>query len=80
MHADGAWGGYLNCMTHKTHETNVHINRLDTAAHDFVPTIPLSDFVEKQYISLQYADTGKNKLNIHAFRHYCNWSKIVLDH
>ena len=45
-------------MTHKSHETNVHINRLDTAAHDFVPTIPLSEFVEKQYISLQYADTG----------------------
>ena len=62
LHADGAWGGYLNCMTHKVDSeegSKVHTNRLDTSAHDFVPTIPLSDFVEKQYISLQYADTGK---------------------
>ena len=63
MHADAAWGGYLNCMTHETgdKESNVYSNCLPTKAHDFVPAIPLSDFVKRQYISLQFADTGKNK-------------------
>ena len=60
VHADAAWGGYLNCMTHKTDlKENPITNRLDVSAHGFVPTIQLSDFVEKQLISLQYADMGK---------------------
>ncbi|XP_066919495.1 uncharacterized protein [Clytia hemisphaerica] len=59
VHADAAWGGYLNCMTHETgdKESNVYSNCLPTKAHDFVPAIPLSDFVKKQYVSLQFADT-----------------------
>jgi len=45
-------------MTHNAGETTVHTNKLDTKAHNFVPTIPLSDYVTRQYINLQHADTG----------------------
>jgi len=59
VHADAAWGGYLNCMTHGMDENDhkIHSNKLDLDAHDFVPAIPLSEYVKEQYLSLKYADT-----------------------
>uniref|UniRef100_A0A7M5WXW1 ShKT domain-containing protein n=1 Tax=Clytia hemisphaerica TaxID=252671 RepID=A0A7M5WXW1_9CNID len=84
VHADAAWGGYLNCMTHETgdKESNVYSNCLPTKAHDFVPAIPLSDFVKRQYVSLQYADTAKepeptckDKYNYGNLKKYCSYSQ-----
>ena len=67
VHADSAWGGYLNCMTHgDDKESKVHSNKLPEV-HDYVPIIPLSEYVERQYISLKHADTSKFQYYICLF-------------
>ena len=66
VHADSAWGGYLNCMTHgHDHDSasEVYSNKLE--AQTYVPTIPLSPFVETQYKALKFADTGTFLLYIY---------------
>ena len=60
VHADSAWGGYLNTMTHTAKEPRVIPN--ESGVHDFVPTIPLSDYVKTQYLQLALADTGTTLL------------------
>ena len=47
-------------MTHDANDTNVIPNKI--GVHDFVPTIPLSDYVRKQYLQLALADTGTTVL------------------
>ena len=47
-------------MTHSDPDNSV--TTADTKAHDFVPVIPLSTFVEKQYLKLGEADTGMHHI------------------
>ena len=69
VHADAAWGGYLNCMTHG--DPDKYITTADTKAHDYVPTIPLSEFVDKQYRKLADADTGNMIFIFRIIISYC---------
>ena len=43
-------------MTHNNSDNT--ITTADTKAHDYVPVIPLSEFVEQQYRKLGETDTG----------------------
>ena len=79
VHADSAWGGYLNCMTHEENTpSNIPKNKLDN--QDFVPIIPLSSHVHKQYISLKDADTSILQLFFLLFSYEISQETMLSNH
>lgn len=54
VHCDAAWGGYLRSMMISPDENR---DLLMVNESGFVPTLPLSDYAQKQYSCLSQADT-----------------------
>ena len=59
IHADAAWGGYLLTTLCKSDcKQKEEENFEDDTSEGYVPQIPLSDYVTKQYKYIRFADTG----------------------
>ena len=55
IHSDAAWGGYLTTMIREPSEPQK--KRFRQMGEDFVPSMPLSDYVKKQYHAVRNSDT-----------------------